>query len=54
MSKIKIGPREVLETCDRTLGGVTASPSGLYLVKVHYGEEFSLSQHIRWPAIANE
>ena len=31
---------EVLEHRDRTLGGVTASPDGLYFIKVSYPEHF--------------
>jgi len=34
--------REVLETRDRTLGGITASPHGLYLTGVIYPERFDL------------
>lgn len=34
--------REVLELCDRTLGGVTAPPQGLYLTKVDYPQEFGI------------
>jgi tRNA pseudouridine38-40 synthase len=34
--------RRVLEARDRTLGGVTAPPDGLYLVAVDYPEEFGL------------
>jgi len=34
--------KEVLELKDRTLGGITASPHGLYLVRVDYPEEFIL------------
>lgn len=36
--------REVLLARDRTLGGVTAQPGGLYLVKVYYPEQFDLPQ----------
>ncbi len=35
---------EVLEHRDRTLGGVTAPPSGLYLTGVSYPEQFHLPQ----------
>lgn len=35
---------EVLDHCDRTLGGVTAPSSGLYLAHVSYPEPFSLPQ----------
>jgi tRNA pseudouridine38-40 synthase len=34
--------REVLDHRDRTLGGVTAPPQGLYLVDVDYPAEFGL------------
>ena len=34
--------REVLEGRDRSLGGVTAPPGGLYLTQVGYPEEFDL------------
>ena len=34
--------REVLEARDRTLGGVTAQPYGLYLTEVGYPSEFAL------------
>jgi tRNA pseudouridine38-40 synthase len=34
--------REVLEYRDRTLGGVTAPPQGLYLVGVGYPERYGL------------
>jgi len=34
--------REVLETRDRTLGGVTAPPQGLYLAAVIYPEEYGI------------
>jgi len=43
---------EVLQKRDRTLGGVTAPPNGLYLVKVHYDEIHKLDQKIRWPTIS--
>jgi len=36
--------REVLELRDRTLGGVTAPPDGLYLTGVDYPQEFGLPQ----------
>lgn len=34
--------REVLEAKDRTLGGVTAPPYGLYLTRVGYPEKFAI------------
>lgn len=36
--------REVLEARDRTLGGVTAPPHGLYLSKVGYAKKFAIPQ----------
>jgi len=36
--------REVLETRDRTQGGVTASPHGLYFMSVEYPPEFGIPQ----------
>lgn len=44
---------DVLEKCDRTLGGVTAPAAGLYLVKVQYDKNFGLDARIKWPAIMN-
>jgi tRNA pseudouridine38-40 synthase len=35
--------RDVLEFRDRTLGGVTAPPEGLYLVHVGYPDEYGLA-----------
>ncbi len=46
--------REVLQKCDRTLGGKTAPAAGLYLVKVQYDEKFGLDTKIRWPAIVGQ
>ncbi|MFO7602877.1 MAG: tRNA pseudouridine(38-40) synthase TruA [Gammaproteobacteria bacterium] len=34
--------REVLAHQDRKLGGITASPAGLYLTQVHYPAEFAI------------
>ncbi len=34
--------REVLETRDRTMGGITATPDGLYLCGVSYPDEYNL------------
>ncbi|OGT21979.1 MAG: tRNA pseudouridine(38-40) synthase TruA [Gammaproteobacteria bacterium RBG_16_57_12] len=34
--------KEVLERRDRTLGGVTAPPSGLYLMEIQYPEHFGI------------
>ena len=41
--------KEVLELKDRTLGGITAPPHGLYLVEVQYPEIFILPQRIQRP-----
>ena len=41
--------KQVLEHQDRKLGGITASPAGLYLTEVHYPEIFSIpvnSKHV--------
>ena len=43
--------RTVLERCDRTKGGVTALPTGLYLVKVQYDDKHGLDPAVQWPAI---
>lgn len=42
---------DVLEKKDRTLGGVTAPPNGLYLVDVNYPATFSIPKvdPIQWP-----
>ncbi len=36
--------REVLEARDRSVGGVTAAPHGLYLVRIDYPEQFGIPQ----------
>lgn len=36
---------EVLRARDRTLGGVTAPPDGLYFAGIHYPESFGLPRH---------
>lgn len=40
----------ILELKDRTLGGITASPQGLYLVRVDYPEEFILPKIFNLPS----
>lgn len=44
--------KEVLELKDRTLGGITAAPHGLYLVRVDYPDEFVLPQKQNLPFFA--
>jgi len=44
--------RQVLEARDRTQGGVTAPPEGLYLVKVTYPAEFGIEARGELPAFA--
>ncbi|MYB88982.1 MAG: tRNA pseudouridine(38-40) synthase TruA [Proteobacteria bacterium] len=44
----------VLERRDRTLGGVTAPPAGLYLVKVQYDGKYGLDPAVQWPAIGTD
>lgn len=39
----------VLESCDRTRGGVTAPPHGLYMVQVEYPEQYQLPQRYLGP-----
>lgn len=41
--------RQVLEHRDRRLGGVTAPPDGLYLMRAHYPEEFGIPAEQIWP-----
>ena len=43
--------REVLEARDRTKGGVTAPPDGLYLTDVEYPEAFGVPQLSNAPAL---
>jgi tRNA pseudouridine38-40 synthase len=38
--------RDVLEHRDRTLGGVTAPPQGLYLTGVEYPPEYAIPEHV--------
>ncbi len=42
--------REILEQRDRSKGGVTAKPWGLYLVHVEYPRELGVNQPIRRPS----
>ena len=42
--------KEVLELKDRTLGGITAAPYGLYLVRVDYPDEFILPKVFNLPS----
>ena len=44
--------KEVLELKDRTLGGITAAPHGLYLVRVDYPDEFVLPKIKNLPSFA--
>lgn len=46
-----IWAKEILETRDRTQGGVTAQPYGLYLTGVSYDKEFKLPQVSHNPPI---
>jgi tRNA pseudouridine38-40 synthase len=36
--------RELLAVCDRTVGGVTAPPQGLFFVRADYPVEYALPQ----------
>ncbi len=40
---------DLLEVCDRTEGGVTASPDGLYLVQVEYDPAYGLPETVELP-----
>ncbi len=42
--------KEVLESRDRTEGGITAPAAGLYLVKVRYDAEFDLPATVLFPS----
>ena len=44
--------KEILELKDRKLGGITAAPHGLYLVRVDYPDEFILPQVPNFPSFA--
>lgn len=46
--------RDVLESKDRTQGGVTAAPHGLYFLGATYGSEFDLPETVRIPQIASD
>lgn len=41
--------QQVLESCDRKAGGVTAAPHGLYMVHVEYPEQFKLPERYLGP-----
>lgn len=41
---------ELLELRDRTKGGVTAPPTGLYFVKVDYPEQYDLPHEVPYPS----
>lgn len=41
--------QEVLDSCDRKAGGVTAAPHGLYMVQVEYPEQFTLPERYLGP-----
>ena len=46
--------REVLDSRDRTQGGVTAPPDGLYFLGPTYHSEFDLAETVRIPQIARD
>lgn len=46
--------REVLDSKDRTQGGVTAAPDGLYFLGPTYSSEFDLPESVRVPQIARD
>jgi tRNA pseudouridine38-40 synthase len=43
--------KELLEARDRTAGGVTAPPQGLYLVQVQYPDAYGLPSLPRLPTV---
>ncbi|MBI5041936.1 MAG: tRNA pseudouridine(38-40) synthase TruA [Gammaproteobacteria bacterium] len=43
--------RNVLEARNRTVGGITASAAGLYLVQVRYPEQFGVPQVVQLPCL---
>jgi tRNA pseudouridine38-40 synthase len=45
--------REVLEARDRTVGGVTAPPHGLYLVNIEYDTRFAIPDANEQPGVAS-
>ena len=46
--------RQVLDSKDRTEGGVTAPPHGLYFLGPRYASEFDLPETVRIPQIAKD
>ena len=49
-----IWARQVLESKDRTKGGVTALPHGLYFLGPTYDDHFGLPKTVRIPQIAKD
>ena len=49
-----IWAREILESKDRTKGGVTAPPCGLYFLGPTYDDHFGLPKTVRIPQIAKD
>ena len=49
-----IWARQVLESKDRTKGGVTSPPHGLYFLGPTYDDDFGLSKTVRIPQIAKD
>lgn len=42
--------REILESRDRAMGGVTAPPNGLYLTNVYYPDKFKIPENTTLPS----